>query len=138
MHRKSRFPAAQKEPLCVDSSEELDHFGNQSSPTGLMARPQARSVVSMEVLVKQQVVFPVWICLEPMGSTVNRPPCMLVSQEDSDQPIRNLSGYVKKIHPATRPSGTFDFKVIAIVEVKRQQSTDYQGVHGHPHGTAPV
>ena len=53
-----------QELSCIDFAEDLDQFRNKTGPAGLVAGSKARTVVSMEVLVEQQVVLPVRIGLE--------------------------------------------------------------------------
>ena len=50
---KCAFFARRKELLSVDPAEELDQLRDDASPAGLVARPQASAVISVEVLVEQ-------------------------------------------------------------------------------------
>ena len=45
-------------------TEDLDQFCDHAGPTGLMAGPEARAVIAVEVLIEQDVVLPQWIGLE--------------------------------------------------------------------------
>ena len=50
-----------------------EKFGNQGSPSGLVIRSKTRSIVSVEVFVKQQMIFPIRIFLEFLGSAIHWP-----------------------------------------------------------------
>src|ERR1700733_9074423 len=50
--------------LGVDPREQIQEWGNQSGPSRLMAGPKARAIVTVEILVKQDQVAPVWVVLE--------------------------------------------------------------------------
>ena len=76
--------------LLIQTAEELDQLSHQSGPARLVARPQARAVVAMEIFVEQDVVLPVWIGLKFLRAAVNRPPPGLVPQEDPRQPVGDL------------------------------------------------
>ena len=84
----------------VETAEELDQFRDETGPAGLVAGPKAGAVVSVEVLVEQNVILPVRIGLEFLRASVNRPPARLIAQEDPGQPIGNFPGYLEQIHHA--------------------------------------
>src|SRR5262249_61354341 len=66
------FPFAEIESLlCRYARKDIHESGNDSRPTGLMARSQSRPVVAMEVLVEQEVVTPMHIRLELLGATID-------------------------------------------------------------------
>src|SRR6266849_5408137 len=65
----------------VQTAEELDQFGNQACPAGLVARPQPSAVVSVEVLVEQDVILPLRAGLEFLRASIHRRPARLIAQE---------------------------------------------------------
>src|SRR5258708_33399220 len=67
------FPGIQK-LLRVETTEKLDQLCDHAGPTGLMAGPEARAVVAVEVLVEQDVILPLGIGLEFLRAAVHRPP----------------------------------------------------------------
>ena len=52
-------------------------------PAGLMAGAEAGAVVAVEVLVEQDEIAPVRVFLELPRAAVDRPPAVLVAQEDA-------------------------------------------------------
>src|SRR5215510_4808362 len=58
-YQKSRFTSDFEHPLCVEISVELDQLRHQTRPTCLMWCPEAGPVVTMEILIKENVVAPV-------------------------------------------------------------------------------
>ena len=66
----------------IEQSEEFDRLGHQPGPAGLVAGPEPRAVVAVEVLVEQEVVAPVRIGLELLRAAVDGAPAVLVPQED--------------------------------------------------------
>ena len=111
-----------KEPLAIDASEELDQSRDTSSPARLMARPNSGAVVSMEVLVEQDVVLPVGIGLEFLRPAVNRPTSSLRPGGRSGLVVGNFPGHLEKVHAVARTSWTFDLEVVAVIEVEGQQA----------------
>src|SRR5215472_16895711 len=112
--------------------------GDDAGPTRLMARTEARSVITVEVFVKQDVIAPVRIFLEFLRSTIDWPPTIRASKKDAGQPSGDLLGHLVQSHAASRTGRTFDGKFIAIVGVILQQGSYDQGIHGHPDRATPV
>jgi len=69
----------------------VDQTGNQSRPTCLMARAQAFSSVSVIVLVEEETIAPVGVCLKffTISETSSSP--RLVARKNSDHAFCNFS-----------------------------------------------
>jgi hypothetical protein len=66
----------------VDFSKKFDQFRDNASPASLVARSQARAVISVEVLVEQDVILPMRIGLKFLCRAVHWSPARLIAQED--------------------------------------------------------
>jgi hypothetical protein len=88
--RKGACFAGIQKRLCVETPEQLDHFCYQASPAGLMARSETSAVISVEIFVEQNVVFPVRIGLKFLCSTVDRSTARPIAQKDPGQSIGNF------------------------------------------------
>ena len=95
---ESRHLAALQGPLGIQVAEELDEFGHEPGPAGLVARAQPCAVVAVEVFVEEDVVAPVGIGLELLRAAVHGTPAVLVAQEDPGEPIGDLLGHLEEIH----------------------------------------
>jgi hypothetical protein len=73
-----RAPAAAERRIPVD----LYQFRHCDSPAGLMARPEAGPIVTVKVFIKEDVVAPVRVGLELLSATIDRPPALLITQEN--------------------------------------------------------
>lgn len=82
---------------------KFDQLRNETGPSGLMAGSQARAVISVEILVEQNVILPVRIALEFLRTSINRPPARLILQEYPGQPISNFPGYLEHITRLQQP-----------------------------------
>src|SRR6516164_800221 len=71
-----------EELLSIDAPKDVNQFGNQTSPAGLVASAKPGAVVSMEILVEQNVIFPLRITLELLGTSVDWTPPAGVSQKN--------------------------------------------------------
>ena len=95
----------------AELAEKLDQFRDETGPPGLVACPKTRAVISVEVLVEEQVILPMRICLEFLCASVNRPPASLIPKEDPGQPSADFTSYLEQIHPFSRASRALDFEV---------------------------
>jgi len=66
----------------------LNNLGRETRPAGLMAGPDASSVVSMKILVKENQILPMRVGLELFRSAVNRPAPGGIFQKNTHQPVR--------------------------------------------------
>src|SRR5215831_4717004 len=87
------------EHLCRSiRGEKVHHAGDETSPACLVTGAQAGPVVAMEVLVEEHEIAPMRILLEFSGATVNRPPSLAVSQEDSCEPSAQILRHLIQRH----------------------------------------
>src|SRR5258708_38240229 len=119
--RKRAFLAGRKEVLPVEPAEDLDELRNRSGPAGLVACAQARTAVPVEILVEENIVFPVGIGLKFLRTAVNRTLPGLVPQEYPRQPVGNFASHLEQVHPGAGTRGTLDLEVIPVIEVVRHQ-----------------
>src|SRR5258705_3950066 len=139
MHLSMHFMRTPLEQLaCADGPEELDQRGDESRPPGLMAGTEPRAVVAVEVLVEEQMVAPVRVGLELLGTAEHRTAAPFVPEKDARQPCGNLPGDFEEIHHDAGPGGALDREAVAVVRVELQERADQQRVHRHPDWSAPV
>src|SRR5262245_42080961 len=79
-------PAHPEEPRGCARPEQVHHQGDDPGPAGLMARPDARAGVAVEILVEERVVAPARVLLELAGPIVAWPQAALVTEENAGQP----------------------------------------------------
>src|SRR5512145_675564 len=94
--------------------EQVHDPGDDSRPSGLVARSETGPVVTVEVLVEQEVVAPVRVLLKLLRPAVDGPPTMAVSQEDAGQPPRDLLGDLVQVHISAGARRTFDGEILAV------------------------
>ena len=70
--------------------EEVDETCNQTSPPGLVTGTKTRSIVTMEVFVEENVIFPVWIFLKLFCSTIDWTLPARIPQEDAGKSSAKL------------------------------------------------
>src|SRR5207302_5964994 len=86
------------------------------------------SRVTMEVLVKQDQVTPVWVGLELFEISEHRPATSLILEKYACHPARQFARYLPQVHHLSRSSRELDFEVVAEVVVKLLQRLDEQVV----------
>lgn len=82
----------------IEEAKELDEFGNESCPTGLVTGAQPGTIVAMEVFVEADVVAPMRIVLELLRAAVDGSSAMRVAQENPGEPVRNLLADLEEVH----------------------------------------
>ncbi len=65
----------------------LDEFGDQSGPTGLVARADPGAVVAVEVFVERDQIVPVRVVLEFFRAAEYGSSLIRTVQEDAHQPV---------------------------------------------------
>ena len=66
----------------VKVAEEFDQLGDDTGPARLVAGSKARAIVTVEIFVEQDVIFPLRIGLKFLRTSVHRPPARPISQKD--------------------------------------------------------
>src|SRR6266567_6706370 len=97
-NRKWKIENRSPTPLVYQRSD-------QPAPACLVRSADARAVVSVKVLIEQNVVAPVRVVLKFLRPAVYRTFAFLVPREDSDQPIGYLSRHFGQSHLAARSIG---------------------------------
>ena len=69
--------------VCVQASKEFDNFRNNSGPSCLVAGTQSRTIVAMEILIKENIITPMGVILELLRTAIDRPFALFISQEDA-------------------------------------------------------
>ena len=72
-----------KKGLGVEVPENFDQRRDHPGPTGLMTGADAGAVVAVKILVEQQIIPPIGIALELLGSTEHRPMARLIAKENT-------------------------------------------------------
>src|SRR5688572_16714768 len=121
-----------------ERGEQVHDPSNGPRPAGLMAGAQARSVVAVKMLIKQDAIAPVRIVLEVSSPAIDGPPAPLVLQEDIGEPAADLFGDLIQVHVPAGAGGTFHRELVAVVGVVLQERSDHQGVDRHPDRAAPI
>ena len=68
--------------MCVQSCEKIDNSCNDACPSGLMASAKTSTIVTMKILIEEDVVLPVRI-LKLLRSAIDRTLTACIAQEDA-------------------------------------------------------
>src|SRR5438067_301037 len=116
----------------------LKQLGDEARPASLVRRAEASSGVTVEVLVKQDVIAEVRIALQERIAPEHRTASTPIAYEDARQSASQLRRHLVDRQVATRAGGALDSEVVAVVVVELLERLDDQIVHRHPDRTAPV
>jgi len=81
---------------------------DDACPPRLMAGTEACAVVSVKVLVKQDVVAPARVGLERLGAAVHGTPPRGIAQEHAHEPPADFHGDLPEIHHLARAGRALD------------------------------
>src|SRR5207245_9790877 len=91
-----------------------------------MAGPNSSSRVTVEVLVKQDQIAPMWVGLELFEISEHRPATSLILKKYACHPARQFARYLPQVHHLSRSSRELDFEVVAAIVVNLMQRLDEQ------------
>src|SRR5580658_7806825 len=75
----------------------LDQFGDEASPSGLVACADTRAVIAVEIFVKEQQIFPVRIALENFGTARDGTPAVLASDKNVNEAAGDFGSHFPEI-----------------------------------------
>ena len=102
----------------------LNELGNQSRPSGLVARSDAGAIVAMKVLVKIDEVAPVRIVLKFLKPAIDRPMSICGTQKNSRQSTGNLSGSLPQRCLSARTGRQLDRESVPVKVMKFLEGFD--------------
>src|SRR5262247_4247528 len=110
----------------VEVAEEFDQLRDDTGTARLVAGSKARAIVTVEIFVEQEVVFPLRISLKFLRPAVHRPPARPIAQKDPGEPLGDVPGHLEQVHELARTGRTLDFESVAVIQIERQQGADQQ------------
>src|SRR5262245_16523533 len=112
--------------------------GDSASPSRLVTRAQPCAIVTMKIFVKQDVIAPMRIGLELLGSAIDWAPAIRIFQKDICKPPADLLSYLVERHQSPGPCRALNLKGVAEVGVVLEQGAKDQSIHRQPDGPSPV
>src|SRR5262249_13102524 len=91
----------------------LEKLGHEPRPARLVAGPDARPVVPVEVLVEEEEVLPVGIAVEDLRNPEDGSAPVGPGQEDAGEAPREIRAHLPEIHELGRPRGTGHLEIVA-------------------------
>src|SRR4051794_23544896 len=88
--------------LGVQVAEQVNQLSYYPCPARLVAGSKARAVVTVEVLVKEEMVAPVGVALELLRRTIHWSSARGIAQEYALETVCQLASHLKEVHPAPR------------------------------------
>src|SRR6476646_1212842 len=103
-----------------------------------MAGADSGTVVPVEILVEQNHVAPVRICLKFIRASVYWPTAVGITQKDPRKPARDFGRNLAQVHHLARSCGALNLEAVAKIVMKLLQRFDDQIVEWKPDGTTPI
>src|SRR5215467_14087637 len=82
----------------VEVAKDFNQLRDDPGPACLVAGAKARAIVTVEIFVEQDVIFPLRIGLKFLCTAVHRPPARPISQKDPGEPIGDVPSHLKQVH----------------------------------------
>src|ERR1700691_5842351 len=103
-----------------------------------MTRAHSGTGGAVKVLVKQNQVSPMRVCLELLQFAEDRATALFVTQKDVCHPARQLPRYVPQRPHVSRSSRKLNSKIVTEIVVELLQGFDQEEIHRKPDGATPV
>src|SRR5215212_2479360 len=116
----------------------VDEVGDDGGPAGLMTGADAGAVVAVEVLVKEDVVAPVRVCLHHLGRAEDRATAIGSALEDRNQAARDIIGNLVEGKMLAGAGRILHLKIVAKATMQIAQPSDQDEIRWHPDRTSPV
>ena len=116
----------------------LNEIGNQAGPTGLVTRAKARSRISVEILIEEQMISPMGIFLKFPVIPEARALATFVPAKDSNQAIGELSCDREGGDELTVACFCTHSKIGAQGMAEFHQRPDEQIIRGKPYRPSPI
>ena len=120
------------------NGEIVGQINDKTTPAGLVAGANAGPIVTMEVLMKQQIILPVGIALEGLLAAKNWPLTFSIACKNGDEPVRELLGDLIEVCQLAAAGWEFNLEVFAVVTEVDTQGANNHEVNWHPDRTSPV
>lgn len=101
--------------MTMDQYQFLNYKRSSNSPSSLMRRSQASSIVSVEELMEEHVIPKVRVTIQLLVTAVGRTTTLHVTPENVDKPVLNFLGNLGKVHIIATAGRTFYLEVTSVV-----------------------
>src|SRR5262249_54800765 len=99
-------------------AEEFDQLRDDTRPARLVAGAKACAIVTVEIFVEEDVIFPLRIGLKFLRPAVYRPPARPVAQKDPGEPMGDVPGHLEQGHDRARTGWTLDFEGVTVIQIE--------------------
>src|SRR5262245_34500253 len=104
----------------------MHNAGDSASPSSLVTCAQPCAIVTVKIFVKEDVIVPMRIGLELLGSAIDWTPAIRIFKKDIRKPSADLLSHLVERHQAPRPRRALDLKGVAEVGVILEQGAEDQ------------
>lgn len=108
------------------------------APSSLVRSAKTRTIVTMEVLVKEHVIPEMGITIESRVSAICSSSSIHILSKYVDDAMLDFFCNLVEWHIVTTPSGTLDLEVVPIVLVEALKRLDQEEVGRQPDGSTPI
>ena len=137
IRRWSRKATGQQAFLGING-EIVGQINDKTTPAGLVAGANAGPIVTMEVLMKQQIILPVGIALEGLLAAKNWPLTFSIACKNGDEPVRKMLSDLVKIRHLAAAGWEFNLEIFSVITEVDKQGANNHDIDWHPDRTAPV
>jgi len=78
------------------TSPLIDERCNEAGPPRLVRGPESAAILAVKVLVEEDVVFPVWVCLKLRAGAKHGTFSVSIPGKDTDESVRDRAGELCK------------------------------------------
>ncbi|KAI6769956.1 hypothetical protein HG530_004585 [Fusarium avenaceum] len=94
----------------------MNHASNQSSPSTLVGSAQTAATVAIKELVEPKVIFPVFVKVEAIITTIDATSSVIGTGEKMLQAVLDFFRHLAQMHVVTATGRALDLEVWSIEE----------------------
>ena len=115
--RWSRIATACQPNLLSVDGEVVNQIKHQTTPSGLVAGTNAGPTVTMEVLIKQEIILPIGVVLEGLLTSKDWPKAFSVGCENRNEPVSKMLSNLIEIRHLAAACWEFNLEVVAVIRI---------------------
>ena len=134
----ARIAATRQPTLLGVGGEVVNQIKHQTTPSRLVTGTNAGPIITMEVLIKQEIILPIGVALKGPLTAKDWSKAFSIACENGNESVREILGNFVEVCHLAATGWEFNLEVVAEIRVVDTQRANDREVDWHPDRPAPV